>query len=265
MPPSPPQVSEHMVTLTKVDGAKVGLALTAVDGVSLRIVKVDEVGLVPNWNRENPSHPVRRGDRIVEVNGIRGNAQAMIEVCKTSATLTCLFRYTSELEQRHLMMQYRALGPEDFELLRLLDEAIPARTSVRRSFVALLPREKASACGVDKCSICLQVFDEDDEITRLPCCHYFCTKCIEQWLTECRGQCPMCLAPVHCPDVDDEASIRSSLNDDSVGSDIGRESEDGECAALVHASILAPKIVSATRCEGLGSRMFSGDCRRSVC
>lgn len=252
------QVEEHMVSLQKVDGARVGLALSALDGICLRIVKVDEVGLVPNWNKENPRHQVRRGDRIIEVNGVSGNALAMIEVCKNSSTLNFLFRYTSELEQRHLMMQYRALSPEDFELLRLLDEAIPARTNVRREFIAQLPREKASACGVDKCPICLQELEKDEEITRLPCRHYFCTKCIERWLTECRGQCPICLAPVHCPALEDEAFTRS-LVDDGAGSEIGRESEEGDCSALVHASILAPKIISATRCEGLGSRTFCGD------
>jgi len=168
----------------------------------------------------------------------------MIELCKTSATLELLFRYTSELEQRHLMMHYGTLGPEDFELLRLLDKAIPPKTTVRRCFVAQLPREKASNCGLDTCSICLQEWHEDNKITRLPCKHYFCTKCIEQWLTQCRAQCPLCLAPVHCPLEDEEVLTRSSLVDEGFGSEIGNETEDGECFAMVRASRLTPKITA---------------------
>jgi len=254
MMPALPQVAEQFISITRVNGASVGLVLNTYDGASLRIVQVEEEGLIPNWNKENPSHQLRRGDRIVEVNGVRGDALAMAEACKVSSNLNLLFRYTSELEQRHHMMQYCTLGPEDFELLLLLDKAIPPRTNVRRSFIAQLPREKACASGLDRCSICLQEWHGDDEITRLPCQHYFCTKCIEQWLTQCRAQCPMCLAPVHCPVEDEEASTQSLLVDDSFDSEIGKETEDDECLAIVRASSPTPKIISATRCEGLGSR-----------
>jgi len=264
MTPALPQVAEHMVSITKAVGAKVGLVLRGEDGGSLRIVKVEEEGLIPNWNKENPSHRLQRGDRIVEVNGVCGDSPAMAELCKTSSTLNLLFRYTSELEQRHLMMQYRTLGPEEFDLLRVLDKAIPPRTSVRRSFVAQLPRVKASACGLDKCSICLQEWHEDDMITRLPCQHYFCTKCIEQWLTQCRAQCPLCLAPVYCPAEDEDASTQSSLVDEGFGSDIGKETEGGECVAMVHASSHSSTIISATRCAGLRSRTCSADSQKAA-
>jgi len=248
-----PGVPEHVVTIKKADGGgKVGIGLSALEGRCLRIVKVDAEGLMSTWNTENPTKQVRRGDRIMEVNGIRGDARAMIEACKYSGNLQLLIRFTADLEQRHRMLQYRNLRPEDFELLQLLDAALPARTCVQRSFVVRLPRFKACDVGVDKCLICLSDCEKDDELTQLPCQHCFCTKCIEMWLTECRSHCPMCLAPVICPE-EDEASP-SALHDDSGGSDIGRESEDDDCSALVHASILASKIVSATRCEGLGSR-----------
>lgn len=248
-----PGVLEQVVIITKADGCrKVGIGLSTLEGRCLRVVKVDAGGLMSTWNVENPTKQVRRGDRILEVNGIRGDAQAMIEACKCSATLELLVRFTADLEQRHRMLQYRNLRPEDYELLQLLDAALPAITCVQRSFVVGLPRCKAVDCGVDKCLICLSDCEKDDELTQLPCQHCFCTKCIEKWLTECRSHCPMCLTQVDCPR-DDEASS-SALHDDSMGLDIGRESEDDDCSALVHASILASKIVSATRCEGLGSR-----------
>jgi len=254
----PPPNSEHMVRITKVDAnSKVGLGLSAVDGRSLRILKVDSEGLIPSWNRENPDQQVRSGDRIVEVNGVCGDARAMIETCKNNETLQIKVRYTADIEHRHRMLQYRNLLPEDFELLRLLDETVPPakKTCLRQSFVAQLPRRKASSCGTDKCAICLIDCGEDAEMTQLPCRHYFCTECIEHWLTQCRDHCPICMAPVECPEEDE-----GSTCDGSVGSDVGRESESDDCSALVHASILMPKIVSATRCEGLGSRAARPRC-----
>jgi len=162
------------------------------------------------------------------------------------------------------MMQYCTLGPEDFELLSLLDEAIPPRTNVRRSFIARLPREKACASGLERCSICLQEWHGDDEITRLPCQHYFCTRCIEQWLSQCRAECPLCLAPVHCPVENEDHASQSSLVDEFLGSEISEETEDGECSAMARALNFTPKIISATRCDGLGSRTCSTDNQRGV-
>lgn len=258
--PPPRHVNEHMVYLRKVAGEKVGLALRALEsfrgGSCLRIVKVDENGLIADWNQQNPDQQVRNGDRILEVNGIRGNSLAMVDACRGCSSLSLMVRCTSDLEERHLMMQYRQLGPEDFELLRLLDEAVPARTNISRSFVAKLPRVRAGRCGADGCSICLQSWDEEDEVTQLPCRHHFCTRCVEQWLTDCRGHCPICNAAVLCSSQREttQDATPTPAHEDTTGTDIGMELQEEECRRVLLTPILTSKIVSATRCQGLGCR-----------
>lgn len=45
----------------------------------------------------------------------------------------------------------------------------------------------------NECAICMVQFDEDTQVTPLPCDvrHYFHTECIEQWMRE-KTECPMC-------------------------------------------------------------------------
>jgi len=187
-----PVVKEQMVTIAKVEGKSLGLGLSP----SLRIAEICTEGLILDWNRENPSKQVQQDDQIVEVNGIRGDASAMFEAMQSSETLQMLIRCTGDLHQEYVMMQYRGLKPEDYELLSLLDEAINSKTAVQHSFLVQLPKAKAHSCGIDKCSICLNECDMFAEVTQLPCQHYFCTYCIEKWLTECGSRCPLCLTMV---------------------------------------------------------------------
>jgi hypothetical protein len=42
-----------------------------------------------------------------------------------------------------------------------------------------------------KCSICLEKFSVGNKISYLPCCHYFHSKCIKQWLKKSKT-CPLC-------------------------------------------------------------------------
>lgn len=42
------------------------------------------------------------------------------------------------------------------------------------------------------CSVCLDDFEDDTEITALPCRHTFHTDCLTPWLTERQSKCPLC-------------------------------------------------------------------------
>ena len=44
-------------------------------------------GLAEQWNKDNPSRKMNRGDSVVEVNGVRGNVALMLERCKADAIL----------------------------------------------------------------------------------------------------------------------------------------------------------------------------------
>ena len=42
------------------------------------------------------------------------------------------------------------------------------------------------------CSICMMNFIKGNEVSTLPCKHYFHTDCINQWLKEYNYKCPVC-------------------------------------------------------------------------
>lgn len=58
--------------------AKVGLDVVTTAMESLLVKRVKE-GLVKRWNSSNPEQAIQQGDRIVEVNKIRGDSQRMLE------------------------------------------------------------------------------------------------------------------------------------------------------------------------------------------
>lgn len=92
----------------------------------------------------------------------------------------------------------RDLTPEDYELLCLLDEAVPKRGVLSASAAAALPRAEPGGrwCGED-CGVCLCGLEPDEDVRILCACgHCFHGPCIEHWLTTSKASCPLCLAPV---------------------------------------------------------------------
>ncbi|KVH94032.1 E3 ubiquitin-protein ligase EL5-like [Cynara cardunculus var. scolymus] len=52
---------------------------------------------------------------------------------------------------------------------------------------------------VSECSVCLSVFEEGEEVRKLPICnHFFHASCIDMWLHS-HIDCPLCRAPVVAP------------------------------------------------------------------
>jgi hypothetical protein len=45
------------------------------------------------------------------------------------------------------------------------------------------------------CTVCLNDFEENEEVKQLPCKHYFHTECIEKWLQQ-KDACPLCNAGI---------------------------------------------------------------------
>lgn len=80
--------TEFKVRLVKAAGAnRLGVDVELVDGVYLLICKVNDEGMMMDWNKANPEKEVKKDDRIVQVNGSRGNAQTLAEICKRDDTL----------------------------------------------------------------------------------------------------------------------------------------------------------------------------------
>lgn len=46
--------------------------------------------------------------------------------------------------------------------------------------------------GAPECVICLEVFKEADQLTRLCCLHSFHTNCLKSWTCKYSSTCPVC-------------------------------------------------------------------------
>jgi len=78
--------------------------------------------------------------------------------------------------------------------------------------------------GRAECSICMDDVSLGDEVTTLPCNHWFHGDCVTAWLKE-HDTCPHCRKPISTPDQPPQASSsrrrRSSRRMSSVSSPIG--------------------------------------------
>ncbi|KAK8597911.1 hypothetical protein V6N13_095305 [Hibiscus sabdariffa] len=75
----------------------------------------------------------------------------------------------------------------------------PAPESVVDSFpLRSHTKMNAAECGdaVDQCHICLAEYEEGDKIRVLPCQHEFHMACVDKWLKEIHGVCPLCRGDV---------------------------------------------------------------------
>mmetsp|Transcript_45290 Transcript_45290/g.135392 ORF Transcript_45290/g.135392 Transcript_45290/m.135392 type:complete len:140 (+) Transcript_45290:74-493(+) len=78
---------EFTIRLKKTaDETHLGIDVDLTDNVVLLIDKVNP-GLVMEWNRTHPGEAVKNGDKVVAVNGSRGDAHQMAEVCKDNSDL----------------------------------------------------------------------------------------------------------------------------------------------------------------------------------
>jgi len=77
---------EYKITLDKRDGDKLGIDVNHEDGSELFIESIDP-GLVETWNIQNPDREVAVEDRIIEVNGVRGDVTQLLAECTQNTTL----------------------------------------------------------------------------------------------------------------------------------------------------------------------------------
>jgi len=64
-------------------------------------------------------------------------------------------------------------------------EALPTRTYAAAEASEDVPKEE------NNCQICMEDFEDGDELRTLPCFHLFHAKCVDKWL-KVNSICPTC-------------------------------------------------------------------------
>jgi hypothetical protein len=81
------------VRINKTPGAKIGWVFCE---ETLRVQKIEEIGMVAHWNRQHPDIAIRQGDRVIEVNGKcvneSGAAELIREIKRESVLRVCMYR-----------------------------------------------------------------------------------------------------------------------------------------------------------------------------
>jgi len=85
--PAVKQGGEYIVTLEKANGVKLGLDVDTMAEEGALPVRAITGGLIEAWNAQNPAAQVLLGDKIIEVNGVRGDATTLVGKCANDPTL----------------------------------------------------------------------------------------------------------------------------------------------------------------------------------
>ncbi|XP_019181611.1 PREDICTED: E3 ubiquitin-protein ligase RLIM-like [Ipomoea nil] len=94
---------------------------------------------------------------------------------------------------------FEVLNEMDPLSLSLSMVSLPAPEAVVDSLqVKSYSKKEGLAIGNDvtQCNICLADYEEGDEIRVLPCHHEFHMECVDKWLKEIHGVCPLCRGDV---------------------------------------------------------------------
>ena len=92
-------------------------------------------------------------------------------------------------------MYMNSLYNDDYEeLLNMLNNISPVKKVLSDKGKESLKRVryKKSEASYHSCPILCTEFEDDEEITVLPCNHCFNSTAIEKWLTEEKSECPVC-------------------------------------------------------------------------
>eukprot|EP00404_Azadinium_spinosum_P004535 CAMPEP_0180475184 /NCGR_PEP_ID=MMETSP1036_2-20121128/31066_1 /TAXON_ID=632150 /ORGANISM="Azadinium spinosum, Strain 3D9" /LENGTH=303 /DNA_ID=CAMNT_0022482533 /DNA_START=8 /DNA_END=919 /DNA_ORIENTATION=+ len=202
---------EIHVMVTRDDDATLGIKLES-DTSGILIAEMEEQGVLQEWNNRHPSRQVRSGDVIVAVNGIRNSIFELSQELRKTGPLDLVVKRqphgmvsaaSPQAHWSHVLMQYRSLGPEDFEQLLALDEKVPSRETLSLRHASCLPCKSAWACATTECRVCLESLLPEATVMQLPCGHAFHPDCIVRWLTQHKRRCPLCAWPVAVPAPDE--------------------------------------------------------------
>eukprot|EP00929_Paragymnodinium_shiwhaense_P000513 TRINITY_DN100755_c0_g1_i1.p1 TRINITY_DN100755_c0_g1~~TRINITY_DN100755_c0_g1_i1.p1 ORF type:complete len:790 (-),score=216.75 TRINITY_DN100755_c0_g1_i1:43-2412(-) len=104
------------VRLDRSGGARLGIDVETGqqakgwDGKTLLVKGIQAEGLVPRWNLDHPKKAVAAEDRIVEANGQRGDAMAILAECKKAGLLDLRIRRPPAVAQKKGLKDAAALA-----------------------------------------------------------------------------------------------------------------------------------------------------------
>lgn len=108
--PTTPKAVSFQVELDRGEGlASIGLQLDASDQKLCLVTGVKADGLVHRWNTQNPGQKVLRFDRLLQVNGEPGPADALVAKACSSTKLLLAFQRPRTFQAR-VQKRGRALG-----------------------------------------------------------------------------------------------------------------------------------------------------------
>lgn len=100
------QSQEYTIVLEKTGGMTLGLdvdTMAILHDSSVLPIRAISGGLVGIWNKHHPDMQVLHGDKIIEVNGVRGDVASLVEKCAREQTLSMVLKRASlklEAEQK---------------------------------------------------------------------------------------------------------------------------------------------------------------------
>ncbi|CAG8515779.1 9662_t:CDS:1, partial [Scutellospora calospora] len=77
----------------------------------------------------------------------------------------------------------------------------------------------------ETCAICLEDFDEGDNIRELPCRHWYHVECIDPWLTTKSSSCPLCKKDCK-PSIGSESNENTSISVNNENESQGTQAVD---------------------------------------
>mmetsp|Transcript_43396 Transcript_43396/g.68720 ORF Transcript_43396/g.68720 Transcript_43396/m.68720 type:complete len:237 (-) Transcript_43396:26-736(-) len=179
-----PEIFE--VVVSKDEGTPLGAAVKYINH-ELVVLSISGDGALTDWNDKNPGRAILPGDKILSVNGVVDDDFQMIselwKVGLITLEVTCSAYKELQLERTSNRVYLAQFA---------LCSHVPLQCPVDS-----LPHANASDCGATECIICLEEYEPDTRVVRLPCKHAFHPVCAARWFCQGKRRCPLCNRCVH--------------------------------------------------------------------